>query len=137
MQPPRYAGVLSLILCGLFITSCGGGSNRVLQSISISPNPAVAKTGSIQLVATGTFSSAPVTVSPLPVNWSPTNCQYCDTARAEVVGVVSVNSAGLATCAAGYSGSVTAQAEAPANPDLPLDAQNVPIVKGTATLTCN
>lgn len=62
-----HAGALSLRLFGLFATSCGGGSNRVLKSISISPNPAVAKDGTVQLVATGRFSSAPVTVSPLTV----------------------------------------------------------------------
>jgi hypothetical protein len=46
--------------------SCGS-SSRHLQSITIS---GVASSGQIQFVATGSFSAAPTTVTPLPVNWS-------------------------------------------------------------------
>lgn len=50
-----------------FTLSCGGGSGRHLQSISIT------KTVSgqhVQFVATGNFSAAPSTVTPLPAFWS-------------------------------------------------------------------
>jgi hypothetical protein len=47
--------------------ACGGSSNRHLQSIAIKE---VANGQEIQFVATGTFSAAPTTVSPLPVFWS-------------------------------------------------------------------
>jgi hypothetical protein len=78
-----------------------------------------------------------VTVSPLPVNWSQSSCDnVCNTDGAEVVGPISVNSAGLATCAQGYSGTAPVQVEAPADPNLPPDTQNVKIVRGTASLTC-
>lgn len=137
MHRVRHAGVLSLFLCGLFATSCGGRSGRVLESISIGPNPAVAKDGTIQLVATGTFSSAPLTVSPLPVDWSQSPCDnLCNTVGGNVIGPISVNNSGLATCAPGYSGTAPVQAAAPVNPNLPPDTQDVPIVRGIANLTC-
>jgi hypothetical protein len=47
--------------------ACGSVSNRQLQSIAINE---VVNGQQIQFVATGTFSAAPITVSPLPVNWS-------------------------------------------------------------------
>ena len=49
--------VASLISCG---------TSRQLQSISISNT---VSNGQISFFATGTFSSAPTTVTPLPVNW--------------------------------------------------------------------
>ncbi len=60
-----------LLFVGLIALSCGGGTNpnRMLESISISPAVANAQNGQAQFVATGTFSAAPVTVTPLPVNW--------------------------------------------------------------------
>ena len=62
-------------------SACGGsGSNRQLQSITISP---VVNGDQIQFIATGTFSAPPTTVSPLPVDWGigpfappPGNVQY-------------------------------------------------------------
>ena len=130
-------GALLIFGCGFALASCGGGSSRVLESISISPNPAVAKNGTAQLVATGTFSSAPVTVTPLPVDWSQSLCDnVCNAATPAVVGPISVNAAGVATCAKGWSGTAPVQATAPKDPSLPPDTQNVPIVRGTANLTC-
>jgi hypothetical protein len=132
----RHVGALSLLLCGLLVASCGG-SSRVLESISISPNPAVAKNGTAQLVATGTFSSAPVTVTPLPVDWSQSPCDnLCNVAGPNVIGPISVNSSGVATCAKGFTGSFPVQAVAPKDPSLSPDTQNVPTVRGSANLTC-
>jgi hypothetical protein len=109
----------------------------MLESISITPNPAVAKNGQVQLVATGTFSAPPVTVSPLAVDWSQSPCDnLCNTSGSNVIGPISVDSTGLATCAKGYSGTATVQAVAPVDPNLPPDTQNVPVVRGSANLTC-
>ncbi len=57
-----------LMLAALVTLACGSGSanGRQLQSISI----AETVTGQqVQLVATGTFSAPPTTVTPLPVMW--------------------------------------------------------------------
>jgi hypothetical protein len=133
----RHAGAFSFLFCGLLVTSCGGGASRVLESISISPNPAVAKDGTAQLMATGTFSSAPVTVTPLPVDWSQSTCDnVCNTATPAVIGPISVNTAGVATCAKGWTGTAPVQATAPKDPNEAPGTQNVPTVTGTANLTC-
>ncbi|SPF46080.1 exported hypothetical protein [Candidatus Sulfotelmatobacter kueseliae] len=55
--------VLALACCTL---SCGSGNGRRLQSITIN---ATITGGQTQLVATGTFSASPTTVTPLPVFW--------------------------------------------------------------------
>jgi hypothetical protein len=120
----------------MVLMGCGGGSSRTLTSISISPNPAVAKNGTVQLVATGTFSSAPVTVTPLAVDWSQSPCDNLCNTTPEVIGPISVNSAGLASCAQGFTGTAVVKASAPKDPSLPPDTQNVPTVVGTAGITC-
>ncbi len=53
-----------ILLLAVVTFSCGGG--RHLQSITISQT---ANGQQIQLVATGTFSAAPITVTPLAVDW--------------------------------------------------------------------
>lgn len=132
----RDAGAFSLLLFGLGATGCGG-SKRVLESISISPNPAFAKNGTIQLVATGTFNLAPLTVSPLPVDWSQTACSgVCNAGDTNAIGPISVSSAGVATCAPGFSGTAVVEAVAPTDPDLPPNTQNVPTVRGVTNITC-
>ena len=138
MNRNRVAAALLALFPGLILLSCGGGSSnsRVLESISISPNPAMAKNGTVQLVATGTFSSAPVTVTPLPADWSQSPCDNLCNGTPEVVGPISVNDSGLAGCAQGYAGTLPVKAVAPKNPSLPPDTQNVPTVTGTTNVTC-
>jgi len=129
----RVSLTLALLLTALFMLSCGGSSNRVLESISVSPQ---AGNGQAQFVATGTFSAPPVKVTPLPVNWtvgpqpmSPQSCMPPGCAFA------AITRQGLATCGAGpINGTVAA--EAPADPRLPLNSTGVPVVSGTATLVC-
>jgi len=58
------ASLLLLVLCTL---SCGTSPGRQLQSITIAKSVSGQQ---IQFVATGTYSAAPTTVSPLPVDWS-------------------------------------------------------------------
>jgi hypothetical protein len=133
---PKYAALL-ISGSGLLLARCGGGSSRVLESISISPNPAVAPDGTVKLVATGTFSSAPVTVSPLAVDWSQSPCDnLCAVAGPNLVGPISVSAAGVATCAKGWTGTAQVRAVAPRDPNLAPDTQNVPTVRGIANLTC-
>ena len=63
----RFWALILLLPVTSLTMACGSSSNRQLQSISIN---AVANGEQIQFVATGTFSSSPTTVSPLPVSWS-------------------------------------------------------------------
>jgi hypothetical protein len=124
-----------LVSAALITLSCGGtGSNRMLESISISPSSAQAQNGQAQFVATGTFTASPVTVTPLAVNWigpplplnpvacTPNNCPGID-------------SHGLATCGS-LVGTLTITASAPRDPTLPLSSFNVPLVTSTASLVC-
>jgi len=116
--------------------SCGGGTSADRMLVSISITPGVATTtadGRIQFVATGTFSAPPVTVSPLPVNWSGSWSGapvWCDPD-----GCAGMNPQGLAICFA-HTPGVTITASAPRDPKLPVDTKNVPMVSGTATLNC-
>ena len=118
------------------LTSCGGSSPRVLESISISPNLATAKNGSVQLIATGTFSSSPVTVTPLPVVWTASPCDNLCNATSDVIGPISVNSQGLATCPSGFAGTGPVSAYAPKDPSLPLNTPKTTLVWGATNVTC-
>jgi hypothetical protein len=119
--------------CGKTILQ-GSIPNRTLQSISVSPSIAtVAADGQVQFVATGTFSAPPMTVTPLPVNWTgswPVVPLWCISK-----GCAGMNPNGMAICFDNSTG-VTITASAPSNPELPLDTPNVPMVSGTAILSC-
>jgi len=129
----RVSLALALLVAAFFMLSCGGGSNRVLESISVIPQ---ARNGQAQFVATGTFSAPPIKVTPLPVNWTvgpqPMSPQTCTPPGCAFP---AITSRGLATCGAGpINGTVTA--EAPADPKLPLNSTGGPVVSGTAILVC-
>jgi hypothetical protein len=62
----RFWVIIFLLVTSLSL-SCGSGSHRQLQSITIK---GVANGAQIQFTATGTFSAPPTTVTPLPVSWS-------------------------------------------------------------------
>lgn len=63
--------ILCLLLAASVMLACGtsmlGGAGRQLQSITVTATP---NGNQIQFVATGTYSAAPTTVSPLPVDWA-------------------------------------------------------------------
>jgi len=63
----RYRALILFFVPVSCLTLVCGSSNRQLQSITI--NSAVSGQR-IQFTATGTFSAAPITVTPLPVSWS-------------------------------------------------------------------
>ena len=65
---------LCSLLFVIFILAVGalsgcGGSNRQLQSLSISPASTNSQAGQAQFTATGQFSSMPMSVSPASVSW--------------------------------------------------------------------
>jgi hypothetical protein len=106
-------------------------SNRVLQSITVSPaiaDAAHSSDGKVQFKASGTFSEPPspdvVTfVAPYSGSWAVSNLQ-----------VATISPSGLAQCVAGASGTVNVFAVASAN-SAPPGAMSI-AVRGTAKLTC-
>ena len=120
----RLSLTLVLSLASLVMLRCGGSSfDRVLQSISISPQEA---NGQAQYVATGVFSAPPVKVTPLPVNWCVQNPKSASPALCAPSSTPPViTSQGLASCGT-LTFSVAVFAEAPADPKLPLNA-SVPV----------
>lgn len=127
-----FAVLLVLAVTPLSL-SCGSGeqlqSGRQLQSITIAQ---IANGQQVQLVATGTFSAAPITVTPLAVDWSeglfappPADLQYRLVGQPFVV-----------SCA--EPGPVQFTAFAPANPNAPSSG-TLPfekIVTGAIAVNC-
>jgi hypothetical protein len=67
-------GLSALAIAAVFALSCGSSTpvERRLQSITLNPASADADNyanGQVQFVATGHYSTAPVTVSPLSATW--------------------------------------------------------------------
>ncbi len=98
---------LALAVC--ITLSCGGGS-RQLQSITLSPASADARNypqGQVAFVATGHYNSSPATVTPLQANWAGISEFTVNgmLTYGPVTDAISVDSSGVAHCAAGTSGT--------------------------------
>ena len=138
MQYSKVPTTLSIcLLAGFAITSVGCGSmnsmsNRVLQSMVITPAAADAHTspsGQVQFSAMGTFSKAP---SPAPV---PFVAPYSGSWATSDLSVATIDQTGLAKCVPGAAGTVTITAIASSNAG--MGTQNTSTaVSGTAKLTC-
>jgi hypothetical protein len=119
-----------LLPTALLSLSCGGGQGRELQSITI--NKTVVGTR-IQFVATGTFSATPMTVTPLPVDWSngvlaPPPPQYTYTLSTQPY---------VFECGGASSGTLAqVSAFAPTNPNAPMSGTTKTVVTGSANFTC-
>lgn len=130
----RPSVVLSSAALSLFVSffaGCGSSytSNRVLESITVTPAKASAQgssNGQVQFTATGTFSHPP---SPAQV---PFTAPYSGGWQTSNPDIATINAAGVAQCVA--SGSVTVTAMASANKG-GAGAMSVG-VRGTAQLTC-
>lgn len=121
----------SLLVPSILLTlSCGASNGRKLQSISISK--AVNGTR-IQFVASGTFSASPMTIAPLPVDWSngllaPPPPQYTYTLTTQPY---------VFDCSDASSGAmVQVSAFAPADPNAPMSGTTKTVVSGSASLAC-
>ncbi|HTS07971.1 MAG TPA: hypothetical protein VMP68_20530 [Candidatus Eisenbacteria bacterium] len=109
---------------------CGGGQSRELQSISISKTIVGTR---IQFVATGTFSASPMTVTPLPVDWSngllappPPQYTYSLSTQPYVI-----------DCGNASPGSMAqVSAFAPTDPNAPMSGTTKTVVSGSASFTC-
>jgi len=106
-------------LCNLlfvvFILALGtlpgcGGSNRQLQSLTVSPASTTAQGGQAQFTATGQFSSMPTSVSPASVSWweSPPIIDP----PSSMFGLALTSQPFTAQCS-GFSGPITVTAIAP------------------------
>jgi hypothetical protein len=127
----------SYLLAAFAITTVGCGSmnsmsNRVLQSMVISPATADAQTspqGQVQFSAMGTFSKAP---SPAPV---PFVAPYSGSWATSDLNIATIDQTGLAQCAPGAGATVTITAMASTNAGQGTE-QTSTAVSGTAKLTC-
>lgn len=61
--------LLVLFFLAIEVLSGCGGSNRQLQSLTVSPASATAQSGQAQFTATGQFNAMPMSVSPASVSW--------------------------------------------------------------------
>jgi hypothetical protein len=104
-----------VILAVELLSGCGG-SNRQLQSLSVSPASTAAQGGQAQFTATGQFSSMPMSVSPASVSWwqSPPIIDP----PSSMFGLALTNQPFTAQCF-GFTGTITITAIAP------MDASNL------------
>jgi len=107
-------------LCNLFFVFIlavgalsGCGSNRQLQSLSVSPASTTAQGGQAQFTATGQFSSMPTSVSPASVSWWQSR-PVVDPPSA-MFGLGITNQPFTAQCF-GFTGPITITALAPTDP---------------------
>ncbi len=129
MRPRPVSLVCTLLAISIVQLACG--SNRSLQSVSISP--AAAANSQAQFAATGMYNAPPTSVD---ITASTTWCigssnGVCDGNIAQRASVT----AGLAQCLSGFSGTVTVLAGQPGPMGLPDQGfQLKPF--GAAQLTC-
>lgn len=138
------------VLLPLTIIACSSGmmtmmSTRQMQSITVTPATATAQNfpgSQVQFTATGHFNMDPMTGSP-QVLWSvgspfssmPMSSSMMPTMPAP--SGVTINSHGMAQCN-GFVGTVTIQATAPMDPNMPLSQMTAMTsnVAGMAQLMC-
>ena len=128
----RLCALILLPLATSLTLSCGSGSdsNRRLQSITLAQT---ANGQQFEFVATGHFSSPPVTVTSIPVEWSvqlmaPPPPLYTLTAQpfAFDCGVAELTSAG----------PIPIVAYAPSNANAPLTGSWSGMVQASTVITC-
>jgi hypothetical protein len=134
-------GLSAFAVLGLAVLGgCALPANQARTLLSISVSPATAQdngsAAGVQFTATGTFSSPPVSLSPLPANWSFTGFLTIPTP-----GGVTIDNTGLAHCT-GFKGTVTVFAFHPADPNVAPPEHISPgtglgFVGGNALLTCS
>jgi hypothetical protein len=136
MTKYRTLAAIFLVLAALQALGCGGSnSNRVLQSMTVSPATADAQNfanGQVQFTATGTFSKPP---SPQQVTFQPPYTGGWAMMASGTQSVATISATGLAQCVPGAVGTATVVATATKNAAMGTQATGV-AVQATATLTC-
>ncbi len=130
------ASVLTLVVVMAAQTlGCGSmysSSNRVLQSVTVTPANADAQNfimGQVQFTATGSFSQPP---SPAIVPFQP---PYTGSWSSSNLKIATISQSGLAQCMAGAAGQVTISAIVSSN-SATGTGQMSTAVSGKTTLTC-
>jgi hypothetical protein len=97
------ASVLVLLLSMISSGCANPAPTRQLLSVTITPGSGTAQgnPGQIQYVATGTYNTAPFTVTPLQANWGVGSYPQS---------IATTTQSGLATCMQGSSGTTTIEA---------------------------
>jgi|SRR5579859_1877394 len=130
---------LLLILVAAITLACGSASssNRLLQSVTVSPTTADAQdfpNGQVQFTATGFYTAKPSPVTPLSTSWGA--CFQ----GATTTGVLIDSNTGVAHCAAGAVGTYTVFTENFAAASGGCGATTACgdgcFITGTAQLTC-
>jgi hypothetical protein len=109
----RLCRLLFLIFILVAGALSGCGSNRQLQSLSISPASTAAQGGQAQFTATGQFSSMPTSVSPASVSWSQSMPVFDPPNNMFGLGL---SSQPFTAQCFGFTGPITITAIAPADP---------------------
>jgi len=130
MKLTRLLSLLILLLAMAWFTSCGS-SGRHLQSIALTQT-AINNGQEDQFVATGTFSAPPITVTPLPVDWTnglmappPPTYTYTLTTQPYVVNCTTVGPE-----------AVPVVAFAPPDPNAPMSGTSKIVVTAAAMPVC-
>jgi hypothetical protein len=132
----RFSGLLFVLLLLTIAALPGcGGSNRQLQSLTVTPASATAQSGQAQFTANGQFTAAPMSESPASVSWWQTPPAIDPPGT--MIGITLTNQPFTAQCF-GFTGPITVIAVAPmkanaAGNSMPLSAFSDLIVKHTAT----
>jgi hypothetical protein len=139
MTKYRIFAAIFLAAVALQALGCGSGSmmnsNRVLQSMTISPAAADAQNfanGRVQFTATGTFNKPP---SPQQVTFQPPYTGGWSVMGSGMQQVATIDATGRAQCVPGAVGKATVVATATANAAMGTGATGVAIQAST-TLTC-
>jgi len=130
MKPGLLLFCVPLVLFALAMLGCGG-SNRQLQSLSISPASGATQ---VQFTAIGTFRDSGKTAPVSALWWTTQPWTYPPTPF-----IVTVSSAGFAQCQAfAPAGTYTILAVAPVDPNMPLSQMGMSTkqVSATAQITC-
>ena len=128
---PKASVLLLVLVLASLILSCGSGSGRHLQSITLTQTT-IDNGEEVQFVATGTFSAPPTTVTPLPVDWTnglmappPPTFNYTLTTQPYVVNCTVVGPEALPVVAF-----------APPNPSAPTSGTSKIVVTAAAMPVC-
>ena len=139
MTKYRICAAISLLAVALQALGCGSSSmsnsNRVLQSMTVSPAAADAQNfanGRVQFMATGNFSKPP---SPQQVTFQPPYTGGWSVMGSGMQPIATIDANGLAQCVPGAAGQATVVATATANAATGTGATGV-AVQASTTLTC-
>ena len=150
-RPAAFLSAVLVVFFHLLMAGCGGTtmagtSVRVMERLAVTPSSADAQSfsnGQVQFTATATFNMAPTPVMSQPVLWSVGNPPFMSPTPMPMSMSMSpsstptITASGVAQCN-GFTGIVTIQATAPADPTIPISQMNstMRVVSAMAQMTC-